>query len=337
MAARVVAEIPTQDGDWGGGVAAVSADGDYLISRAERTRHGALGAFELILHDDSAETVIRTGGGGVQPTGAALGDGHVVWMEKPGTQLNIDRWTLYRYDTARGEPVRLATAPRLEDGRLPPAPPGYTGPVIVGDRVFWAQVGGRRGAETVGVYGCRIDRCDPELVLPGAAYPVTDGARLLAVQVARYGEAVPAGQARVVSWDPSAQRRAVELTADLAGRYVTGLAASGNHIAYILSGRREDRMRIVGPMGALAAEITSGRRVRFGYPVAGAGRFLWAESSGTSPLGVGGFAFDLGSGELTTVGNASGFYGLEAAGRFVSFQRTGRKPGAFVTVVARLR
>lgn len=99
----------------------------------------------------------------------------------------------------------------------------------------------------------------------------------------------------------------------------TGITTDGTSFVWTLDGR--NRGKLIHWDGEETTTLTTGKYTQAGYPVLGDDLVVWAESSGGGSSDVGGFVYDLRSGEVFTAGNQSGLYGIDAAGRRVYFQR----------------
>ncbi len=276
-----------------------------------------------------------------QVTGAALSERWVVWMETTSNGVDVQPWVIYAFDRIDRRTTELARSSNI-DGNPPPPPPGFTGPVLSGERVFWAQVGGSFGAETVDVYGCRISECRPVRYARGAAFPAATSDALYVIATGRYTgdtESRPTSIS-IRKIDPTTKRGETIWSADLQpGQQPGGLAASEDGLVWILAGSAS--VAIVRDLNSGATtQIEAESDGLFGFPVALDGFVAWAESSGTSQADVGGYVFDLTSGVLNSIGNTAGLYSIHGSGEFLSWQdaRTASaRPEDIRTTVVRLR
>lgn len=268
-----------------------------------------------------------------------------VWQEDPDTNLGSASWIMYAFDRSTGTTKQLTQAPEV-NGHAPLPVPGYTGPTLSGDRVFWAQTDRHDREQTVNIYGCEIADCEPERYATAAAYPVAVGESLYVI----------ARDPALRSQDPWARFtieridiatkeatdvESVELEAEQAPG---GLAASSRALAWIIRGR---------PDTITIRDLTTGRTTTvvcelegvdvdsgggFGYPVATDRFVAWGESMGNSPANVGNYLFLLDERTLHSVGNASGLYGVDAAGSYLSWRDSAGPDHDDITVsVAKLK
>lgn len=337
---------------WNTHVVALDSGGSALLasSKMNSTDPLALGVVRLSIAaaGSKARTPIPSPGR-IQPQqvgSGAMNERWAVWMEEPGTELSISAWTLYAYDREAGITTKLAEAPKI-DGKDPLVVPGYTGATLSGDHVFWAQAEGHVGAETANIYGCEIADCTPERYATAAAYPVAVGDHLYVI--ARDPSAKPKDPwARFtieridIATKEATDVESVDLEAEQAPG---GLAASSRALAWIIRGR---------PDTITIRDLKTGRdtTVRcelegvdldfgggFGYPVATDRFVAWGESMGNSPANVGNYLFLLDEQTLHSVGNASGLYGVDAAGSYLSW-RDSNDPASAVDItvtVAKLK
>lgn len=346
--------IPDERGGTSQGLEAISPDGTLLLNVSKpydieaplEKLHQTWIELAQTDSDHRQRIVAPAGPRPRQHVGSDLSDRFVVWMESAAMDLGVEPWVMFAYDRATGVTRELARAPKV-DGRVPPPPPGYTDPVIAGDRVFWAQVGGEFGAETVDIMGCQIKRCQPRVTISGAAYPAAASGSLYAVRTARYQgfkdskRATPAVVARLdLNSGQISPVKKIELDRH---SHVDGLAASGAGIAWILNRQTSDTAGIshLTILESSGDETTIESSVgEFDYPVM-TNRFVaWAEASGNAPSGFGGYIFDLKTRKQSTIGNTMGLYGLEARGDIIAWQMSkssSPKPGDTSYVVARLK
>lgn len=343
--AQIVGRVPLVKGDVSLVVQAVTPRGDILVAKSPRT--GDLTITRGILRLGSPRSMDRAVTITTPPqrkpqqvTGADVSSRYVVWMETPSTQVSVQPWVLYAYDRRSGMTRQLARSPLIE-GRKPPTVPGYTGPVLSGDRVFWAQVSGQGGAERVSVLGCAVDRCSPTVLAWSSAFPVATAEALYVIASPLY-----AGQKRYRDFQlqrielddgKTTTLREVQLEP---GQAPTGLAADENHIAWTITDNRTDTINIQDLNTGELTVVKSDSHGLFGFPRM-TGRFVvWAESSGVSPADVGGYLYDFDAQQLFSVGNTAGLYSVDGNGRYVVWQDStspAARPEDVVHVVARLR
>lgn len=310
---------------------AVAEDGDALVSSLDG------GPALSIREADSGvlTPVISAPRGGAQPFGADLSDRYAVWQTTDSGGIDVVPWELHSYDRRTGEVKLLATCPPMDGGGPPPPPPGYTGAVLGGDRVLWAQVSGSAGAERVDIFGCRIDDCRPRRYLAGAAYPTATDRALYAIAGERYDGRRRTGRMRVLRVGLDSGTVTTVARVDLArDRAPTGLAAGERALAWAVSGPGPDTVTIRA-RGSEDVTVRSRPAGLFGFMV-GSGRVLvWAESSGDSPDNVGGYVYDLAREQLSSIGDTSGLYNVLTAGSVLVWQEGGRG-GRNTSVIARL-
>jgi len=263
----------------------------------------------------------------------------VVWMETPSAAMNVLPWTLYARDRS-GHVHELATSAEL-DGQAPPPPPGHTGPVLAGDRVFWAQVSGRPGAERVDVYGCRVTNCRPRVFVKGAAFPAATREALYVIAAERFRAATSSAHLTVKRVDLGSGRVTEVARTRLGARQEpSGLGATEGHVAWVVAGEGTDILTILDRATGSRTIARSEKGGGFGHPVVTTRLVTWAESSGVSTADVGGYAYDLQNEELYSVGNTAGLYSINAAGDVIAWQQS-TAPAArlqdVVNVIGRVR
>ena len=327
-----VAALPGSGHPRGVGVLAVAENGDVLTK--------SLGGAEVVslLPAGSAtgRPIATIEDQDIQAYAGDLTDRYAVWMEVAGTELMVDPWVLRAFDRRTGEVETLAKAPLMEGGGPPPARPGFTGATLDGDRVFWAQVSGRPGAELVDVYGCVVSDCRPRVYARGSAFPVAVDGVLYVIAAERFAGAKRSQTMRVNRVNPRTGRSATLVSVDLEDDQApNGLAAAAGTVAWVIADADSDVVHIRPLGGDSEIAVTAGPNGAFGYPIATDRYVAWAEASGTFPIGLGGFLYDLARGRLFTVGNTAGLYGINGSGPFVTWQE--KHKSAYITVVARLR
>lgn len=326
-ALEVRAKLPLVEGDERASVLAVDEAGTVLRTRSPGDQSLELPKVELALRDPAGnETKFASPSGPAQVSGAAFNERYVVWMETPSTDLMTDPWVLYRYDRAEDSVQELAHAPRL--GAAPPPPvPGYTGPVLAGDRVFWAQAGGTPKALTSDIMGCQVTDCSPQTVIPGAAYPTAADGKVYAIAHNRFtGGEVEAPQMTIQAV-PSTQGggvvevKTVELTPT---QFPNGLAASDTGLVWLISDSADkDQAHVWYTDAETVLTVESELSGQFAYPIAADTYMAWAEGTGTADAAN--FLMDR-SGALYSLGTTGSLYGLDGAGDIVVW-REETKPG----------
>lgn len=255
-----------------------------------------------------------------QTTRGALTGRWAVWTEEPDTELGVAPWVMYAYDREARTTIQVARAPKI-DGHQPPAVPGYTGPTISGDRVFWAQAEGRVGAETANIYGCVIASCAPTRYATAAAYPVAVGDDLYVI--ARDAAAGPKDlweRMEIKRIDIETKEATVVEAVEFGpAESPGGLAVSERAVAWIVDGR-PDVMVIRDLTTGVTTTVESELEGSFGYPVATDRFVVWGESMGNSPANVGNYLYLLDERTLHSLGNTSGLYGVDAAGSYISWR-----------------
>lgn len=342
--AEIVGRVPLIQEDLSVGVHAITLQGEVLV--VESRRDDDLGITQGVLRlgtpgsMDRALTITTPPHSEPQQvTGADVSSRHVVWMETPSTELSVQPWVLYAYDR-QSQATRQLTHSPLIGGRDPPTVPGYTGPVLSGDRVFWAQVSGQPGAERVSVLGCVVDRCSPRVFAPGAAFPAATAEALFVIASPRYAgdKRSRSIQLRRIDLDDGKTTTIREIELE-GGQAPTGLAADEDRIAWTIADNPTDTISILQFGTGKLTVISSDRQGLFGFPVMTGRVLIWAESSGVSPEDVGGYLYDFDAQKLFSVGNTAGLYGVDGNGRYVVWQDSTSpavRPEDIVTVVARL-
>lgn len=318
-ALELIDTVPLVQGSETVQVRAVDSDGAVLYSRASVTESVELARPKLVLQDSEGnESVFSATPRPERPgqiTGAAFNDQFVVWMETPSVSLGAQSWVLYVYSRADGTVRVLARSRKLGES-APPAVPGYTAPVLVGDRVFWTQVGGTFRRPQTDIMGCEIVECAPQIAIPGAAYPAGAGGLVYAVANSRFAggevgpemviESVPATGGTLTSV------QAIKLTPT---QFPNGLAAGpGGLVWLILDSAGPDLANVMFANTDAVQVVESDSNGTFGYPVAATDYLGWAEGSGSADAAN--FILDK-TGDLFSLGKTGSLYGLSAAGDFI--------------------
>lgn len=106
-----------------------------------------------------------------QTTQTDLTSEWIVWQETASTDLMVEPWVMYAFDRQSGKTTEITSA-EAGQGETPLAPPGWTGPQVLGDRVVWAEGIGDGDGTRVNVLGCTLPTCaDRETLIAGAAFP----------------------------------------------------------------------------------------------------------------------------------------------------------------------
>ncbi len=296
-------------------VAAVDERGSLLLRHSKKT--GSLELTEETLElRDSNGTLATFGASPKRPhqvTEATFNKDFVVWMETPETELIPDPWVMYAYNRDTREVSELTRAPRV--GRFPaPAVPSFTGPVLAGGRVHWAQLGGRPRSETVAIWGCDPRRCTPREEIAGAALPAVSGESVYAIQTARFtGKRAPGSEFSIVRLDPESGEVTTIRTIPMSDtEFPDGLAANDSSFLWLVAdsagaGRAHVWDQADGSEVVVTSELDGG----FGYPVLGEDFAAWGEASGLND--VGNFVLDRSSNTLYSMG-VMGYYGVEGTG-----------------------
>lgn len=267
---------------------------------------------------------------------------YVVWMPDTEPDLGVELWELWAFDRQSGSTTRLAKADPLDDGVDPPPPPGYTGPVLLGDRVYWAQVGGAFKDLHVDVYGCAIHDCKPRVVARNAAYPYkVDDHTLAYVQGGQYSRS--AGRSTSVTAVVRDMKSGAmqDYSVGEGVKSVSGFAASHRYLVWTrpLSGkgpqpdRAEWLIRVSGNRDYVDSRPAQGS---FGYPEATDAFVVWGEVSGGSPDQIAGYLVRRGDDTLYKVGNQSGLYGFEVQGKRLLWREASSKQGQDIVWVTAL-
>lgn len=335
-------------------VVAMAADGTTVVARASISRTedpDSVSQVRLYVTDARGArgpmTPIPLGPERAEPAqlvGATVSHDWVVWMETPSTDLAIQPWVMYAYDRGTGETTKVTTSRTLADGTPALVSPGWTGPSLHGDMAVWAEVAAGGKAPRVDIVGCSVSHCVRRTLLRGAAYPAVSATTVYAVTAPGYrGESGGHGgrdfhDVAIKAYEFATGKVRTVRRPDLKGATttITGLAAAGSTLAWTTSAtgglphltisRRQSEIRITGTRGE-----------QFAYPVATGSLIAWAEASGTSGANVGGYVFRFADHTIYSVGNTSGLYGIEAAGRHLSWQESQGTVGVpSTTVIAEL-
>jgi hypothetical protein len=268
------------------------------------------------------------------PTGAvagsALSSRWAIWLESPSTDLNHLAWRMFAYNL-RTLKTTLLTSSGTVSGAEPVAVPGYTGPQISGDRVFWAQVRDQPGRPRVDIYGCQISACTPRVYARGAALPAATTGAIYYVQ-----RPVFAGSRAGLGFAFTRRDLRTGTTATVvrstlkANEDLTGLAASNVAVAWTLkrsTASRETSLIHIRTLGdGQTTTIHAGPEGNFSYPIATSRYVAWAEGNSGAASQVGGYLLDLRSHTLLKIGNAAGLYDLHGHGSVLAWQVSTGKP-----------
>lgn len=273
---------------------------------------GSRASRELPRHPGKHEVVVS----------ADVSSEFVTWMEAGGGQIGVTPWTLYAYDRGRGDVLRLSEAPRLGN-RKPPSVPGWTGPVIAGEKVFWAQVGGRPRAKSVGIWGCTIRTCEPEEIVDGAAFPGVSGQHLYYVtsEMYRGGDDVTASALERTDLRTGARQVIRSFSSGVDG-VPNGLAAAGAHVVVTMDAPDGGYVLLIDTDTKERLTIGSSRGERFGYPRVTERFAVWADGNASPKSRFGGYLWDFRRERLFSVGNTAGLYLLAADGSRLAWQES---------------
>jgi hypothetical protein len=305
---------------------------EVLLSRQDRD--GEPAGLVIKSTDGRPDQDVASHEGSVDPVMAAnFDEEHVAWMESSTVDLGVIPWVLYVADRSTGTVSRLAESPRIE-GREPPGVPGYTGPVLIGDQVFWAQVGGTVGAEVVDIYQCDIDDCAPTVVVKEAAFPAVAGGRLYFVTGSRYSAAQTAkGGYGLGSFNPTTNAKRRVRPIDTAGKDApNGLAVGGDHAVITVTTAGSGHVEIVDLKTEDVVTVEPDGTGLFVYPKATSRFAAWADGNSGQDTVVGGYLYDYATGSLYAVGDTPGLYNIQADDNLLVWQET--DPSAGVINVA---
>lgn len=329
------------------GLRAVGPDGTFVFTTSRPEISERLHQDSLVVSsspDPSAGTTMttpKTGSAAQQFTGAAVTDRYVVWQETPSTSIMSASWEMYALDRATGE-TWVVTKSRSIDGHPPPPPPGFTAPVVVGDRVYWVQPRKGRRRFAADIVGCRISDCRPTVVTRSAAFPSAGSRGLYVIHGEGFdGKHLHHKTLRLSVVNLRSGREETIRTVP-AGRRVSigGFAVSGDRAIWINDRRRADTVDIIDLRTGRATVTVRGKPSRhfpplYGYPIITPRYAAWAEGSGTAPQEIGGYVLDLKTRKLYTVGNRSGLYDIQGYGDYLMWQEVHRKKAQ--QVLARFR
>lgn len=332
--------FPVQQGGTLVSVQGVTTDGQPLIVRSSEKAAQDPASFESLSLGDGT-VLARPEAGRFKPTKVVGGERFVVWQESSSSQLASFPFSIWMYDRRTGKSERIHSSALIE-GAEPPPVPGYTGPVLDGDSVVWAQISGTQSDPTVDILRCEIVDCQPEVTIPDAALPSVVNGTVYGVgfsegrnsDVVVPGEAPPEdASAGEVQFKEVRSGGAVTTTATIQVEGgPTGYVTNGRQA--VLTGQRDGQAVALLIDDTDVTEVAGSDRLKFGYPVVGSNFFAWAETSGSSNYAVAGYAWEPGASEVSTVGNATGLYAIEAASDYVLYQE--RRDDEVVFVVAEI-
>jgi hypothetical protein len=326
-----------------------------LLENGTRTVFRALAGNELLMNqfDDSvgrsvgltvrsiaesgSDTLVAGHGGPEEGVlSADLNRQAVVWMESPSTELGVTPWVLYATDRRSGLTTRLSESGTV-DGGAPPPVPGFTGPILSGETVYWAEVSGHVGAESVDIRACEVDQCTPRRVVRGAALPAVADDSLYFVGSGRYRGDQAASDYRLGRLDLSTGTKEVVRELDLDGATPTGLAAADDHVAVTVDAGEDGWVDVFDVGAGTALRVETDPLGSFVYPKVTTKFAVWAEGNSGADSSVGGYLLHFDSGKVYSVGNTAGLYNIEADGDIVVWQESsGPRPQDITTVVGRL-
>lgn len=304
------------------GILAVDDDGEALIDTtvASKSRSDLLGTDALTIRRSNGRTVrvpTQDRSRHFQVIGASLTSRWVVWQESRSDALNASPWVMYAFDRKDASVRQLARAADLADGETPPPVPGYTAPVIAGDRAYWIAVSGTAADLHPNLYTCTLISCVPRIVAKDAAFVSTDGESAFAL---RYDTATrkELRTFRVLESRGGTASIVAAVKVPQAGSAITGFATNSHDFAITTRGGRTRLWLIARGSERIRRVVVGDKGELFGYPVLTNRYVAWAESSGDSPRNFGGYM--LLDGRIALVGNTSGLYGLSGAGHYLSWQ-----------------
>jgi hypothetical protein len=295
---------------------AVDENATVLRARSPDNQSLQLEKTELALRDLSGnETTFSSPGEPAQVSQASFNDRYVVWMESTSVDLNTDPWVMYVYDRESTSVMELTRAPEVGN-TAPPHVPGYTGPVLSGDKVFWAQVGGTLKRPSSNIMGCSIADCMPKTVIPGAAFPSTSDGQLYAI--AHQNFAGSGSDRNMVIKTVSVEGGDVRDTATIPlspTQSPNGLAVGKAGMVWLISDDADRDMAQVQYAGnAEVSTVESELAGRFDYPVATDTYLAWGEGSGSSAIAN---FLTTSIDNLYALGTTGGLFGVLGAGSVV--------------------
>jgi hypothetical protein len=228
---------------------------------------------------------------------------------------------MYVYDRRSQRAWEIARAPQV-NGKTPPPVPGYTGPAVVGERVYWAQVSQLPPRAAVDLYRCKITACTPELVAHSTAFPASSGRALYAVRADKFG---PQGKGSEAIVKVSGGRRRAHVVTELdpaTGKAISSLSASHGHLAWTELGPRASALTVVDYKGVFLKEIAAPRGESYGFVSAGNDFIVYSNFGGTG--GASSYAYSLSRDRIFTLGDTSGYYFVAAGPDAFAWQQKAR-------------
>lgn len=274
--------------------------------------------------------------GAINTVGAQLSDNWFVWMENPSTDAGVSPWVMFALNRRTGEISELTRAQKMSDGPAISAP-GWTGPVLIGDHVFWAQPSGTRRAVRSDVYGCDLRNCEPSPVVKGAAFPAHAGKQLAVVKSPSFEgkNRVRASTAELV--DPSSGETTAVIDRFDAQSWPTGLAASRSHVLVTTACKGvEPDVTLYERDGDVVFTQARPGPAGFSYPELSESAAVWAGGNSGAGFAAAGFAYVMDDDRIYKVGNSPGLYDIRVSGNKILWQESidgdgGQKTTEYVT------
>jgi hypothetical protein len=328
---RIISRTPIVAEGISQGIRALTADGEVLVSRGPAEDSLTLLQQEFVLIQPDGDEVNFGATPAPSPAsqivGASFNERYVVWEETPSTELSVKPWVLYAYDRGQRQVTILARSSAKDgdrDGLTPLSPPGFSGPVVAGDHVYWAEaVGTRTGQASSDIVGCQITACTPEVVFAGAAFPAVADETLYGIATARFAGETTAdeqpGTMTILATPVGAIEPRNVATVDLAfSQSPTGLAANGDALLWLINDPRGRPRATLWDRGSSSVTTMQGdSSTGFNYPVLTDAYAAWGEGSGTSDFAN--FLLTR-SNSLYTLGSVGSLYGADGAGSYVSWR-----------------
>ena len=309
---------------------------ELLVNQFDDSVGQSLGLAVRTIADPRSDTPVAGHEGAQEGVlSADLDQQAVVWMESPSTELGVAPWVLYAADRRSGLTTRLSESGTV-DGEAPPPVPGFTGPVLSGGTVYWAEVSGHVGAESVDIRACEVDQCTPRRVVRGAALPAVADGSLYFAAGGRYRGDPAASDYRLCRLDLGTGTTDVVRELDLGGATPTGLAAADDHVVVTVDAGEDGWVDVFDLEAGTALRIETDPLGSFVYPKVTPDFAVWAEGNSGADSSVGGYLLHFDSGEVYSVGNTAGLYNLEADGDTIVWQESsGPRPQDITTVIGR--
>ncbi|WP_344044093.1 hypothetical protein [Nocardioides panacihumi] len=254
-----------------------------------------------------------------QIAGATIDGENVAWVETTSTDLFHSDWRIYAAEMGRRGRTLVADSAAVYGKRMLRWAFGETVPVVLGSRVYWPAVPPGGDAKDTRVLYDDLDGSAARPRVLEGALPATNGRRLFVV---RQHLADPSkGDVRIISRTPTGAESVVQRFRLASGQWVTALAASRTHLAWVV--KESDTRSSLYVEGLTTGKITGIVMHHGGADTMalGVGRNLiaWGNGSGNGDEDPGEYVYRPRTGALVRLGEQLGHSVAYANGPWIAW------------------